>query len=221
MSSSGLVARDLAFHDTITFTYEWDDGCVRSWIDHILCDKLHVDIVTNIKRADSGTFLSDHFPLSFSLNAECASVCPSFSSKPQKNNSFFCDWAKITSERYQCFVADTLPRLPSEVELCCNPHCSQHCSILENYSNELIDCLLEGARVHLPGQSGTNRRTLPGWNDGPKILKTQANFWHRVWMEAGCPSSGVLSDIRRKTKLVISLQFVGLSDVNISLFVRS
>ena len=47
------------------------------------------------------------------------------------------------------------------------------------------------------GQSGTNRRTLPGWNDGPKILKTQANFWHRVWMEAGCPSSGVLSNIRK------------------------
>ena len=138
MSSSGPVAHDLAFRDTITFTYERDDGCVRSWIDHILCDKLHVDIVTNIKCADSGTFLSDHFPLSFSLNAECASVCPSFSSKPQKNNSFVCDWAKITSddiERYQCFVADTLPCLPSEVELCCNPHCSQHCSILENYSN--------------------------------------------------------------------------------------
>ena len=128
MSSSGLVARDLAFRYTITFTYERDDGCVRSWIDHILCDKLHVDIVTNIKRADSGTFLSDHFPLSFSLNAECASVCPSFSSKPQKNNSFVCDWAKITSDDNQCFVADTLPRLPSEVELCCNPHCSQHCS---------------------------------------------------------------------------------------------
>ena len=54
-----------------------------------------MDIVTNIKRADSGTFLSDHFPLSFSLNAECASVCPSFSSKPQKNNSFVCDWAKL------------------------------------------------------------------------------------------------------------------------------
>ena len=50
MSSSGLVARDLAFRDTITFAYEQDDGCVRSWIDHILCDKLHVDIVTNIKR---------------------------------------------------------------------------------------------------------------------------------------------------------------------------
>ena len=66
-----------------------------------------MDIVTNIKRADSGTFLSDHFPLSFSLNAECASVCPSFSSKPQKNKSFVCDWAKITSddiERYQVLL---------------------------------------------------------------------------------------------------------------------
>lgn len=24
------------------------------------------------------------------------------------------------------------------------------------------------------------------WNDGPKILKAQANFGHKVWDEASC-----------------------------------
>ena len=31
-------------------------------------------------------------------------------------------------------------------------------------------------------------------------LKRSSNFWHRIWSEAGCPSSGVLFQIKKHTK---------------------
>ena len=43
-------------------------------------------------------------------------------------------------------------------------------------------------------------RRLPGWNDGARALKSKANFWHRAWLEAGSPSAGVLTELRKKAK---------------------
>ena len=40
----------------------------------------------------------------------------------------------------------------------------------------------------------------PGWNVCARKLKESAGFWHRLWCECGCPSSGVLSQIKRNTK---------------------
>ena len=39
-----------------------------------------------------------------------------------------------------------------------------------------------------------------GWNDGLRKLRHETNFWYHVWLEAGCPKSGVLFDIKKKAK---------------------
>ena len=67
MSSLGLIACDLAFHRSIQFTYERDDGAVRSWIDHILCSTSHSHLITHVCLVSSGVTLSDHLPISFDL----------------------------------------------------------------------------------------------------------------------------------------------------------
>ena len=67
MSSLGLIACDLAFHRCIQFTYERDDGAVRSWIDHILCSTSHSHLITHVCLVSSGVTLSDHLPISFDL----------------------------------------------------------------------------------------------------------------------------------------------------------
>ena len=43
-------------------------------------------------------------------------------------------------------------------------------------------------------------RKLVGWNSCARYLKEATNFWHKVWDEAGCPSSGVLFKIKRCAK---------------------
>ena len=39
-----------------------------------------------------------------------------------------------------------------------------------------------------------------GWNDAAGKLRKASIIWHRVWEEAGCPTSGVLSTIKRHVK---------------------
>jgi hypothetical protein len=46
----------------------------------------------------------------------------------------------------------------------------------------------------------SSTRKLVGWNDAARMHKTTANFWFRIWEDAGCPSSGVLFQIKKNTK---------------------
>ena len=42
-------------------------------------------------------------------------------------------------------------------------------------------------------------KRLVGWNDSACLFKKTANFWYKIWKEAGCPKSGVLSQIKKTT----------------------
>ena len=44
------------------------------------------------------------------------------------------------------------------------------------------------------------RPVVPGWNDSARPLCKSAKFWHRIWLECGCPISGVLFQIKKKAK---------------------
>ena len=59
-------------------------------------------------------------------------------------------------------------------------------------------------------------KRVPGWKDSAAQLRRASIFWHRVWEEAGCPSSGVLSTIKRQAKKCINLKYAVLNaDANI------
>ena len=45
MASFDFVACDLAYSSSLSYTYERDDGTVRSWIDHILCSGSHCHLI--------------------------------------------------------------------------------------------------------------------------------------------------------------------------------
>ena len=63
----------------------------------------------------------------------------------------------------------------------------------------IVNILLDCAHSSIPSISSTPRR-LAGWNDGPSELRRETNFWHKVWEEAGCPSSGFLFNIKKNAK---------------------
>ena len=41
---------------------------------------------------------------------------------------------------------------------------------------------------------------LVGWKDAACGLRESANFWHRIWSDSGCPSSGVIFQIKKNAK---------------------
>ena len=135
--------------------------------------------------------LSDHLPTSFSLAVSPVCVVPSSSnvvSDYSPSTSPMCNWSKAEQcniDEYWDLISNSLPCLPPDFEYCCAPDCSKHNDTLGSYSLEFI---VNSACLSIPCHSRPSGHTLAGWNHGPKQLRSQATFWHRVWVEAGCPS---------------------------------
>lgn len=207
MLEEGLFAADLAFHHSITFTYQRDDGVSRSWIDHILCSLPCSSLLSDISVDHSSCNLSDHSPLFFFLHLKVQPIPyispPSFPQCPP-NNSTKILWANITSrdiERYQDLLSSQLPAFPLDVLYCTNPDCVSHRSTLDAFAEKFLTSLVSCSSQCLPCSSPTSSKPcLPGWNGGTRVLKKDSCFWNRVWVEAGCPSSGVLFQIKRNAK---------------------
>ena len=206
MSSFDLVACDLAYGSSISYTYQRDDGSVCSWIDHILCNASHSHLISHVCPIYSGVNFSDHLPISFILGVSPVRVSL-FPSKVDYSCSSpscpTCNWSKAEQcniVEYQVLISASLPCLSPDVEPCCVPDCSKHKITLDSYSLQLIKCIVDSAYHSIPCHSRAPARTLAGWNYGPKQLRSQAKFWNQVWVEAGCPSKGVLFQIKKTCK---------------------
>ena len=66
---------------------------------------------------------------------------------------------------------------------------------------QLFNCIAAAADLCLPKHHQCQRRSpLSGWNFAAQHLKPSAHFCHKVWTECGCPTSGVLIQIKKKSK---------------------
>lgn len=83
------------------------------------------------------------------------------------------------------FLSDNLHILLVEVASCTDPHCVSHIDIIEIFLESILGCLSEASSKTFPSIVHTRVHTTPGWNDAAKNLKYNANFWHRMWLEAG------------------------------------
>ena len=177
-----------------------DDGCVSSWPDHFLCDSSFCPRLTQFCCLDYGSNLSDHSPLSCSLNVTLSSSTPSplTSSSPTRPR-IARHLATADQIAYYCdMVSSHLPSFPDTILDCCDPLCTQHHRVLDDFCTQLHQCLHDSALSSLPK---ANRSSVtPGWNINARRLKEAANFWHDIWRQSGCPSHGVLHQFKRSAK---------------------
>ena len=91
MNDNDLLAADLAYQQSVEYTYERDHSSATSWLDHVLCYDSLVPRISNVARLDYGSNLSDHHPVGFTLDVCCSSnVSTDISpTKPPK-----CQWFK-------------------------------------------------------------------------------------------------------------------------------
>ena len=200
-SEQNFVVCDFSYRESVKFTYERDDGLVHSWIDHVVCSESLSSRITDVHSVSSWANLSDHLFLSFQLHISCDSINTlpsSVSSKPKVCTN----WSKVTLSTirmYQQMVLGNLADPPVEFLQCSSPSCSAHTSLLNNYANHLVSTLLDSASSCFPCHSASTPR-VPGWNESAGKLMELSIFWNKVWTEAGCPSAGVLSTIKRQVK---------------------
>ena len=164
MSDHSLFSCDLPFKDEVMFTYERDDGLSRSWIDHVLCSQSFSSIISNVCAVHSGSILSDHFPLLFSIEAD---HLPVKSTEPLSTKKLYrLDWTRVTRndiDKYCSLVSQRISSLQSDIVDCSVPDCSSHHSILDSYGSHLVSTLLSSALECFPTRpiSTSHRRT--GW----------------------------------------------------------
>ena len=193
MDDYSLVAADLNFHCAIGFTYERDDCAVCSWPDHVICSMSMAHLIDNVSKSDHGVNLSEYYRFNFEVFCDTSSspLSPPPSMSTSQTSRF--NWARVSSldiHNYRAFVLHHLPQLCEAVVSCCNPCCCEHHVALDQFCDQLSTCLTN----QLPTSSCSfNSTRLAGWNDSAKLLKCHANFWHRIWCEAGCPPAGVIT----------------------------
>ena len=146
--------------------------------------------------------ISPTIPL-YSIRAACQSpshLSSSECSSPSLSTKI--DWSRISVDdvdRYCHMVHHLLPSPPLEAVNCCRSDCSEHLDLLDSFAQSLLSTLVSSSSLCFPCVSPSPPK-IPGWNDGTRKLREMSIFWHKVWVEAGCPSAGVLFNIKCNTK---------------------
>ena len=91
--------------------------------------------------------------------------------------------------------------LPVNALYCDNPECNEEChkEAIDRFCNDIITSLVDAADDTIPKHVHKTRHK-PMWKQLVEPERDKAMFWHSIWCSAGRPATGVLADIRRRTR---------------------
>ena len=174
-----MVASDLGFHTGVGYTYESDNGLVRSWIDHIICSHDASALISGIHAVHSGSILSDHYPLLFVLNVQSQYLPATRTSVPRHTHF---DWSRVTSiyQHYCCMLSQSLVSVPDSVSNCTSAKCTHHLDALDSWAHNFATSLLGCASKCFPSSKGSSTKKLVGWRVCAGGLKVSGRFWYKI-----------------------------------------
>ena len=199
MEQNAFVCCDISPQYNVSYTFESDIDGARSHIDHFMVTVNLVESVTKCSVLHDALNLSDHAGLlvEMSINTEFCSTEP-----PNKHKRL---WQMATSDQineYKSKLDYNLNNVsvPYSAEGCKLDNCNIHQSNIDVFHNDIINACIN-ASDHIPSSKCKAKYSvIPGWNDTVKPYKDRALFWHYMWKENEKPKTGVIADIRRKTR---------------------
>ena len=184
----------------IDHTFESKSNHVRSTIDHFMVSDNLVQSVVAMNCDHNVDNLSDHSVLSVSFDIHVyvdyiSNMCNKSVDRP--------NWSRATDkdiENYKCMLDFKLGNVyvPIEALYCNDNFCTKHDECLQTYHDGIIDACISASRCISNKKS--NIKCIPGWTEYVSPHRETAMFWHRLWCDNGRPRSGLISDIRRKTR---------------------
>jgi len=146
---------------------------------------------------NEGDNLSDHIPVVVHIDVN---ICSSHVEERVFSKKISWKKAKYTDIlSYKCLLSDLLNNIyvPVNAMNCTNMFCKDHQCDIDRYYSAIISSCIDSASRCIPT---TSKPKLAGWNDHVKPFKDQSIFWHRLWIDNGKPRSGIIADIRRRTR---------------------
>ena len=192
-----LALLDESLLCNIDFTFESKSNQARSCIDHFLVSHNLFHCVNEIHCDHNVHNMSDHSVLSVSFDIHVDKVIPHVQCGQTPN------WS-IASEdninRYKHDLDAALHKcdVPVDALYCSDHFCTEHNESLQIFHDELVNACLDAGKC-IPHKKNCAKR-ISGWNQIVSPLKEQALFWHKLWKDNNCPHTGLLADIRRRTR---------------------
>ena len=88
------------------------------------------------------------------------------------------------------------------VHLYIDIRCTKHKKVIDQFHDDIINCLLIAAKKSIPFTSPYTfqSKSHPGWNDYIKPFHSEALDWHSIWLKCGKPDAGFVHDMRCATR---------------------
>ena len=185
--------------DSKPFTYESKITGDKFILDYILVtDNLFPNVIKyeNVYSADN---FSDHTPVSLQLDIE---VRMSNISDVRNSKLLWYVASNDDIEKYRHNVDIILHdiALPVDALYCRNPVCVKHNDEIQILHDNIIDACLRASNTIPKTNAVKPFKCVPGWSKAVKVHKERALFWHALWKCNNSPQTGILADIRRKTR---------------------
>ena len=150
-----------------------------------------------------GDNLSDHDAICLKL--QMPSVC--YANTPTGVSYKNVCWERPSDSDILIYKGKLIERLksmsvPWDALTCKSFMCKKHHNDIVTFHDCLIAVHLDVCNDHIPCISSTKRKScLPGWNEHVETKRRSAIFWNNIWPNNGSPHSGVVAEIRRRTRL--------------------
>jgi len=212
-SKSGYVAFapllqefNLSFCDDLltsgdVYTYVNVDLGQHSRIDHFIVSSQLRQAVHSVEIIDSSLNFSDHRPIS--LHLSIASLPSNSFCSTSNKLTYKLRWDKGSLDDFYRMSGELLSSQPLLLLRDCDDKLLDNLSDINMCYEGIIDVLLKTEKVSIPRIPCSALK--PFWNDHLDELKQDSIFWHNLWLSAGKPSSGVVFNIKRSTKLKYKL----------------
>ena len=185
----------------IVFTFESKITNDRSFLDHFFLSENFTDLVDSYDVLHDGENLSDHSPILLKLAIPLSYIEPDLSHKSDRLN-----WDKASDKaigHYQRLLSKLLSKIsvPADAANCSDSACTCHFSDIVKYCKDITSCLKRAGDINIPKCKPPGKR-IPGWNDEVKLLRDDSIFWNSMWRLCGCPVTGVVAQLRKRTSVL-------------------
>ena len=199
LASYGMRHCDEFITDVKPVTYFDENLNHSSFIDHMFISDSFRSRVVGAEIYDSGTNLSDHRPLVYTLHLTLTTM-PARSTRrvPTKRYSWRWDKSDLNTYYEQTYCELQSIDIPDYCD--CKNDCrlAEHRYTINKYYSDIVCALQKAASLSI--KRVPCRSLKPYWNEHLDKLKEDSVFWHRLWVDAGRPSSGTVQQIRLSCK---------------------
>ena len=185
---NSIVIYDVNLINSDTFTFLCDAHSTTLWLDHCVSTTTGHSVIKNIN-ASYDYISSDHFPINIVINCK---VNDFINTCVQADSEYsFINWK--TATEYKLNEYETTDRELSDIAIpltainCRDKSCATHEIDINNFYNNIIDCLRTSADICIPNNKFRSHHNVPGWNDFVKDYHNVARDNFKVWVSHGKP----------------------------------